>query len=151
MVIVRSRDDARRAELTADMLQLARKRDLVVLVADDARLAALAGGLHLPEARVWESVHWRALHPRWRITAAMHGLRLVPAGLDAVFLSPVFPTRSHPGRSALSAMRANAIAGAMTVPVYALGGVDARNAVLLRGFAGIGAIGALADSFPCQS
>ncbi len=74
----------------------------------------------------------------------MHAGRIVPSGLDAVFLSPVFPTGSHPERSALSAMRANAVARALTVPVYALGGIDARKAALLRGFIGIAAIGALA-------
>ena len=74
----------------------------------------------------------------------MHARRAPPPQLDAVFLSPVFPTRSHPGRGALSAVCANAIARALTLPVYALGGVDARNAALLSGFVGIAAIGALA-------
>jgi len=63
--------------------------------------------------------------------------------IDVVFLSPVFPTASHPGRAALTAVRANAIARAARVPVYALGGVEARNAGRLSGFAGIAAIGAL--------
>ena len=40
-------------------------------------------------------------------------------------------------------MRANLIARAARMPVYALGGIEPRNAALLSGFAGIAAIGAL--------
>jgi thiamine-phosphate pyrophosphorylase len=145
LVVVRSRDDARRAALAAEMLALAQRRGLIVLVANDAALAAQLGadGLHLPETRAGEAAHWRARHPRWLITAAAHKARPVSACLDAVFLSPVFPTRSHPEARALTAVRANAMARAMRLPVYALGGVEAHNAALLRGFVGIAAIGAL--------
>jgi thiamine monophosphate synthase len=44
----------------------------------------------------------------------------------------------------LTPVRANAMAHALSIPVYALGGVTARNAPRLHGFAGIAAIGALA-------
>jgi len=144
MVVVRSRDVARRAELARAMVELSGARGLVVLIADDPGLAARADGLHLPQARAGEAAHWRAAHPRWIITAAAHGAGASDVHLDAVFLSAIFPTASHPGREALGAARANALARAMTVPVYALGGIDARNAALLRGFVGIAAIGALA-------
>ena len=143
MVVVRSRDAAWRAELVQAMLKLS---TLVVLVADDPALAArlAADGVHLPERRSGEAAHWRALHPRWIVTAAAHGPRGSDANLDALFLSPIFPTASHPERAALLAVRANAIARALSTPIYALGGIDARNARLLCGFVGIAAIGALA-------
>ena len=146
MVVVRARDAARREALARALVDLSRTRGLTVLVAEDAALASRLGadGLHLPERRAREATHWRARQPRWIITAAVHALRAVPPGLDAVFLSAVFATASHPERQALSAMRANAMARAMMLPVYALGGIDARNAALLCGFAGIAAIGALA-------
>jgi thiamine-phosphate pyrophosphorylase len=146
MVVVRARAAARREVLARALLALARRRDLFVLVADDAPLAARLGadGLHLPERRACDAAHWRALYPHWIITAALHAGGAAPGGLDAVFLSPVFPTRSHPGGAALSAVRANALARALKVPAYALGGVDAGNAALLHGFVGIAAIGALA-------
>jgi thiamine-phosphate pyrophosphorylase len=146
LVVVRARDAARRETLAQAMLDLARIRGLIVLIADDAALAARLGadGLHLPERRAAQAAHWRACHPRWIITAALHARRAPPPQLDAVFLSPVFPTRSHPGRGALSAVRANTIARALAIPAYALGGVDASNAALLSGFIGIAAIGALA-------
>lgn len=146
MVVVRSRNGARRAALTWAMIDLARARALIVLVAGDGALAAASGadGLHLPEARLGEAAGWRARR-RFLVTGSVHSLAGLARArwLDAVFLSPVFPTASHPGRPALTAVRANAIARAASVPVYALGGVEPGNARLLCGFAGIAAIGAL--------
>ncbi len=146
MVVVRSRDGARRAALARAMIDLARSRALIVLVAGDGALAAASGadGVHLPEARLGEAAAWRARR-RFLITASVHSLAgLAKAkSVDAVFLSPVFPTASHPGRAALTAVRANAIARGARVPVYALGGIEAGNAGLLSGFAGIAAISAL--------
>jgi thiamine-phosphate pyrophosphorylase len=146
MVVARARVAARREELAHALLDIARTRGLFVLVADDGPLAARLGadGLHLPERQAHQAADWRARYPRWIITAALHAGGTASAGLDAVFLSPVFPTRSHPDAAALSAVRANALALALKVPAYALGGVDARNAALLKGFVGIAAIGALA-------
>jgi len=117
-----------------------------VLVAGDPLLAVRLGadGIHLSEARAREAAHWRARFPTMFITSAAHSLRAAMRGhADALFLSPVFATRSHPGREALSPARANLIAQKARVPVYALGGIDARNARRLKGFAGIAAIGAL--------
>jgi thiamine-phosphate pyrophosphorylase len=147
MVVVRSRDAARRMTLAEKMMAIANTRALVVLIANDARLAEQCGadGLHLSEAQAHLAAHWRALRPRWFITAAAHDLRGAPRdkSVDALLLSPVFATRSHPGAAALTPVRANRIASALRVPVYALGGVTARNARLLHGFSGIAAIGAL--------
>jgi thiamine-phosphate pyrophosphorylase len=146
LVVVRARDPLRRKTLAEKMLALARRRGLIVLIADDPALAAQLGadGLHLPERRANEAMHWRARHPGWLISAAMHGRRAPPPMLDLVFLSAVFSTPSHPGRCALGAARANLIASALTCPAYALGGIGPGNARLLHGFAGIAAIGALA-------
>jgi len=144
MVIVRSRDAGRRADLARAVL--ARHRDLFVLIADDPALAAALGadGLHLPQAKAHQAAHWRALRPGWILSAAAHAPRALHAPVDMFFLSPIFPTNSHPGRAVLGAPRANMIARAARVPVYALGGIESRNARLLSGFAGIAAIGALA-------
>ncbi|MEO6041726.1 MAG: thiamine phosphate synthase [Croceibacterium sp.] len=50
------------------------------------------------------------------------------AGADAVFLSPVFATRSHPGAARLGPVRFRLLAARVTVPVIALGGMTARSA-----------------------
>jgi thiamine-phosphate pyrophosphorylase len=148
MVVVRSRDADTRTRWAHSLVALARSRGLLILVANDAELASQCGadGLHLSEAIAHLAPHWRALRPRWFISAAAHSLRaLMRCGsVDAIFFSPVFPTSSHPGKAALSATRANRMIGGIASPVYALGGVTASNATLLRGYSGIAAIGALA-------
>lgn len=142
-IVIRARDGKARAELFEG---LSRLEGLKLLIADDPKLAEAADGLHLPQTRAREAAHWRARHPDWIITAAAHSLRALMnlAFVDAAFLSPVFATASHPGAPALSPVRAAFIAAASPVPVYALGGITARNAALLApAFAGIAAIGAL--------
>jgi thiamine-phosphate pyrophosphorylase len=143
LVVVRARDAGVRLALLRRLRPLPGLR---LLVADDPRLAVKADGLHLPEARAREAAHWRALRPRWLITASAHSLRAL-IGLshtDAVFLSPVFATASHPGAVPLGPLRAAFIAAQARLPVYALGGITARNAPrLARSFSGIAAIGAL--------
>lgn len=143
LVVVRGKTAAARAALAGRLNGIA-----PLLIAGDADLAARmrAAGLHLPQARIGEAMHWRARHPGWIITAAAHGPRALMRArqVDALFLSPVFPTASHPGAPSLSPVRAGLIAASAPVPVYALGGVTARNAALLPpSFSGIAAIGAL--------
>lgn len=50
------------------------------------------------------------------------------AGADGVFLSPVFPTRSHPAAPALGIARFHALARLSAVPVIALGGMNRERA-----------------------
>ncbi|MGB3795308.1 MAG: thiamine phosphate synthase [Alteraurantiacibacter sp.] len=47
---------------------------------------------------------------------------------DAVMLSPVFPTRSHPGGKVLGPARFRVLARFAQMPVIALGGMNADNA-----------------------
>jgi thiamine-phosphate pyrophosphorylase len=143
MVVVRGRDAKKRAALAQSLYPIAR-----LLIADDPKLAAEIGavGLHLPEARIREAAHWRCRHPDWIITASAHSLRalLYARDLDAIFLSSVFATASHKDARPLTPVRAAFIAQHAPVPVYALGGVTARNAVLLApAFSGIAAISSL--------
>ncbi|MEO6388205.1 MAG: thiamine phosphate synthase [Croceibacterium sp.] len=64
--------------------------------------------------------------------ATAHSLRELGAagraGADAVMLSPVFPTRSHPGGKTLGPLRFRLLAAHSPVPVIALGGMNARTA-----------------------
>jgi thiamine-phosphate pyrophosphorylase len=142
LVIVRARDAARRRALGEALRQM--PRGLILLAADDPWLAARLHGIHLPEIRAREAAHWRALRPDWIITVAAHSARALHiAHADAALLSPVFPTASHPGAPVLTAARARMIARRAPLPVLALGGVTAQNAVLLSGFSGLAAVGAL--------
>jgi thiamine-phosphate pyrophosphorylase len=140
MVVVRSRT---RLEPLARALL---KTQCTVLIAGDPLLAVRLGahGFHLPQARAGEAAHWRARFAHMLITISAHSLRALSRDhVDAIFLSPVFPTESHPGRAALSPVRANLMAHQARVPIYALGGVNSHNARRLHGFAGIAAVGAL--------
>jgi thiamine-phosphate pyrophosphorylase len=49
-------------------------------------------------------------------------------GADAVLLSPVFPTRTHPGARVLGPVRFRLLARQSALPVIALGGMSARKA-----------------------
>jgi len=152
MVVARSRDVRSLDELSRALLKIARRNGLAVLIAGDPMLAAHLGadGFHLSEARAGEAAYWRARYPAQVITASVHSFRALLRAqrlpVDAVFLSPIFATRSHPGRAVLTPERANPFARMTTVPIYALGGIDVRNARLLSSdtFAGIAAVGALA-------
>jgi thiamine-phosphate pyrophosphorylase len=146
-VILRHYGAPSRAALAARLAALCRRRGLKLLVAEDWRLAAAvrAQGVHLPERPQ------RRFRPRpgWLVTAAAHSapalVRAARLGADAALLSPAFPTRSHPGRPALGAVRFARLAHAAPLPVYALGGVNGENARRLRGAIGVAAIGALAE------
>lgn len=146
VVVVRARDAAKRRHLAEQLDGMAR-----LLIADDPGLAVELGaaGLHLPEKRMREAAHWRARFPHWIITASAHSLRALMDAqyLDAVFLSPVFATASHKAARPLSPVRAAFISALSPVPVYALGGITARNAVLLApAFSGIAGIGLFLSS-----
>lgn len=64
--------------------------------------------------------------------ATAHSLREIAranrTGTDAVLLSPVFPTRSHPGAKALGPLRFRLLAARAAMPVIALGGMNVRTA-----------------------
>lgn len=149
-VIFRDYDCKRREARARRYLSIARARGVFFLVGADAALARRVGadGVHLP-------AHLLARFARpltGLLTAACHDacdLRLARAiGADAAFLSPVFPTESHPGAEHLSPARFRALAAEARLPVLALGGVDETNARLLAGpnVAGFGAIGAFLAS-----
>ncbi|MGB3165452.1 MAG: thiamine phosphate synthase [Alteraurantiacibacter sp.] len=80
-----------------------------------------------------------ALYPRRRdlirIATAHDMCQIAQAnrvGADAVMLSPAFPTRSHPGASALGPVRFRQLARQARMPVIALGGMDERKAHRLQ-------------------
>jgi thiamine-phosphate pyrophosphorylase len=82
------------------------------------------------------------------VSASVHNLRELKAaerrGAAFVFVSPVFPTRSHPGARTLGRVRFGLLARQARIPVIALGGMDARKGRSLKalgayGWAGIDA------------
>ena len=63
-------------------------------------------------------------------------------GADFVFLSPVFPTQSHPGAASLGVDQFNSLSSQTPLPVIALGGIDSDNCTAFKehGIAVISAI-----------
>ncbi|MFC0410253.1 thiamine phosphate synthase [Roseomonas elaeocarpi] len=144
-------------DLAPDVLfglaRLCRQRRLQLMVSGDGRLALRhRAGLHLPDRR-----QVRGLLPflrLWRggrgglLSAAAHGRRGLGRGrrlrVDALLLSPVFPTRSHPGEGALGLLRWCALARDAAGAVIALGGMNAAGTRRLpRWVHGVAALEAL--------
>lgn len=131
----RTEPGARRALFDA-VRAIARRRRLVLMLAGTAREAAAwaADGWHGRDAR-------RATRPM-RHSAPVHDAREMAAArrgrADMVLLSPLFPTRSHPGGASLGRVRFAALTRGATMPVVALGGVTAGHGRVLRA---IGAVG----------
>lgn len=154
-VIVRDHNDASRATLARRIRRLCRERGMRLLIANDARLARTidADGLHLSEASVRRaSRRWGATHRAgWLITGAAHSpsalRRAARLGVDAVLLSPVFATQSHPNAPSIGPLRFARWVRESPVPVYALGGIDARTARRLRNSGAMG-FAAISGLFP---
>jgi thiamine-phosphate pyrophosphorylase len=128
--------DAERRRLFERVRRIAARRRLMLLAAGSQRLRA-------------DGRHGGRGSRNGLASAAAHDLRELKAaergGAHLVFLSPAFPTRSHPGARALGRIRFGAIARQARIPVIALGGMNARRG---RGLAALGAYGwAAIDAF----
>jgi hypothetical protein len=65
-------------------------------------------------------------------------------GVDCLFLSPLFPTQSHPGAPSLGGVRWSGLARGLPAPCIALGGITAaRLGAVPRRAVGVAAIGGL--------
>ncbi len=125
---------------------LSRKRDLLLLVAaaPGAISPMRADGIHRPG---WQP---RRARPKGMLLSmpAHNSRDLVAArraGADIIFLSPVFPTRSHPGSPGLGPIRFGLLARQAKRGVIALGGMNPQRFSRLRplgadGWAGIDAL-----------
>ena len=150
-VVFRHDEDPDRVALGQAVARICRDRRLVLVVAGDTRLAAaLHAGSHLREGRRSGHVAPR----RGPITSSAHrGADIARARLaDAVvvFLSPVFPTVSHPGAKTLGVLRWSRLARGAGISVAALGGIDGRSVYRLpRHYCHVvGAIGAMSATKP---
>jgi thiamine-phosphate pyrophosphorylase len=110
-----------------ELRRVARSRRHVVILADSAMTAREWGADGLYGAP-------RALYPTRDLLTLATAHDLAEIGLanraraDAVLLSPVFPTRSHPDARTLGPVRFRLLAAHAAMPVIALGGMTARTA-----------------------
>jgi thiamine-phosphate pyrophosphorylase len=131
-----------RAALAAQAAKLCKSRNIPMVIAGDTRLAArLKTGCHLRAGR-WPDFR----RPPGLITSSAHtpaeARRARRAGAAIVFISPVFPTASHPDAPALGPARWQNLARHANPCAYALGGITGRNIKRLAA-AGAAAITAL--------
>ena len=112
--------------------RIAKSRGHLVILADSALTASDWGADGVYGAPL-------ALWPRRAgllQLATAHNLQEIAAakrkGADAILLSPVFPTRSHPGGTVLGPVRFRLLAQHSRVPVIALGGMSAAHAERLE-------------------
>lgn len=145
-----------RLDLARRVGEVCRQRRLIFLVAGDIRLAraVAADGVHLPQALVSRAAGARRAGLRL-VTAAAHDAgaiaRAARCGADAVMVSPVFATASHPGSATLGILGFAALATAARrfgMEPYALGGMTPCQLHRLRHIspAGYAAIAAFAGS-----
>ena len=111
--------------------RVAQACDHLVILADSALTATEWGadGIYGPPRSLWPTranlLHLATAHNLTEIGLANR------LGADALLLSPVFATRSHPGASVLGAARFRLLARHSRPPVIALGGMDAHRAAAL--------------------
>ncbi|WP_404711033.1 thiamine phosphate synthase [Sphingomonas sp. MMS24-J13] len=104
---------------------ITRRRRLMLILAGSPRdaIAWRADGAHGRSRHVARSsrlVRTAPAHDTGELIAAIR------AGVDLIFLSPVFLTRSHPGQRALGPVRFGLAAAPSTTPIIALGGMTPR-------------------------
>lgn len=125
-----------RRRLFAMVLRVARRRGLVLVRAGRVPLRGEMG-VHNGRGR---GLSTRSVHSRRELGAAR--------GADAIFVSPIFATRSHPGRRGLGAVRAGLLLGRRHPRAIALGGMTVEKFRQLNGlgFYGWAAIDAWASA-----
>lgn len=118
------------AQFAAQAVRLAHRYGARVLVNGDAELARRAGadGVHFTGAQL----HHCQGRPAFALcSASCHNAaelkRAGELGFDCALLSPVLPTRSHPGAAHLGWEKFAEMAAGTMIPVYALGGLMAAD------------------------
>jgi thiamine-phosphate pyrophosphorylase len=129
---------AERRRLFERVRRICRHKRILLVLAGDARIARAwkADGHHGRDARRNAGFRSCPVHTPRELRGAER------SGADLLFLSPVFPTRSHPDAPTLGRIGFAALARQANRPVVALGGMDARKARTLPGAYGWAAIDA---------
>lgn len=131
-------EPAERRALYEAVMRIARRNRLVLVLAGTQAQAKRWGadGSHGRSRGQYRGLRTASAHNLPEIRAAER------SGAEAIFLSPVHPTRSHPGARSLGRLRFALLARQAKLPVIALGGMDAKRARALphiHGWAGIDA------------
>ncbi len=132
------------------MAEIARARDLSLLISANPELASRAGaqGVHWPQ---WSLAQAHRPWPGALVTASAHdphALRRAQGITDAILVSTVFASSSPSAGRPMGAFRLAAWARRSATPVYGLGGVTG---VTVRRLTGLGIAGAAAVGAAIQT
>ncbi|PJA32699.1 MAG: thiamine phosphate synthase [Zetaproteobacteria bacterium CG_4_9_14_3_um_filter_53_7] len=140
-VLVREKnmDSARLLAFASRLRQITRQfqAKLMIHTQADIALAVDADGVHLGSSDISEVAATRAwLNDAGKtVSVSCHNLAELKAaeavGADYIFLSPLFPTLSHPGAAHLGIEAFQQLAGSTALPVVALGGINCANRKLV--------------------
>jgi thiamine-phosphate pyrophosphorylase len=111
---------AERRALFREVTKVTRMKQLVLVRAGAGPLGRGEAGVHGVGRLVRPGLRTAPAHDRAQAITAIRG------GARALFVSPVFATRSHPGARALGPARFGLMTRGLGVPVIALGGMDKR-------------------------
>ncbi len=131
---------------------LALENSLKIIIGKNLSLALeiKADGVHFSDLDIsWMNYlrHKNSARKNFIFTCSCHQvsslIKAEKSGFDAVFYSPIFPTKSHLGQSSIGVLKLAKIALKIQIPIFALGGINHENISLLRGckITGIAGIG----------
>ena len=112
----------------------------------DLALAVGADGVHLPSHSMPVCVAKRLGRESFLIGRSVHGVEEAIAaeadGADYLILGTIYGTASHPGRPPSGTELIKSVKAQVSVPVYAIGGINASNAgeIMRAGADGIAVI-----------
>ena len=150
-VVIREKDlnSDERQKLVETILKIAEPYNAKILVNADLKVAEIAHGVHLPQGQSCANAR-ATLGPDKIIGVSAHTLgeagAAASAGADYATISPMFPTQSKPGYGPpLYLDGFKRVAGKVTIPLVALGGVTAATALSCRraGAFGVAAMGTI--------
>lgn len=124
--------EAERRALFMEIRAIARPRAHLLLLAGSPALSRRWGADGWHGKGRGAGLHSASVHDLSEMSAAER------AGASILFVSPVYPTRSHPGGATLGASAFARLARRTDLPVIALGGVNRENAPRLMALGAYG-------------
>ncbi len=139
-----------REKLATEIMQICRKYGHKILIGKNLELARKlrADGVHFSDhdQLPLQILNRKNLPQKFILSVACHNflsvLKLRKLKIDAIFISPIFLTKSHPNAQPLGLQRLSRIILKTKSSIYALGGVNSQNINSLQrlGASGFGGI-----------
>jgi len=134
-------DSAKLLALASNLRTLTNTYNAKLMIHSQADIAQATGadGVHVDASSIPEIANIKTWsNHNMLVSASCHNREELQQaqdlGADFAFLSPVFPTQSHPGTPSLGATKFLELAARMDMPLIALGGIDATSRKQLKGF-----------------